>query len=183
MKKDKLNYKLSHNGTYEFRKYAHAMTAALVDKKIAIDDYEGVDGDTLTQTRMERLDMLWVHWVKNKLKIPGFIDQRPKEFVDRMKIEMHYINELNAQLEETKLDIKIQRNQNKEVLRSNIDQLFDEHRFYLEKVDSYYRKWSIDADLLSIKHMRKKQDKIDDEYESKSQYNKEKSANVDLGVF
>ena len=63
-----------------------------------------------------------------------------KEFVDRMKIEMHYINELNAQLEETKLDIKIQRNQNKEVLRSNIDQLFDEHRFYLEKVDSYYRK-------------------------------------------
>ena len=31
--------------------------------------------------------------------------------------------------------------------------------------------------------MRKKQDKIDDEYESKSQYNKEKSYNVDLGVF
>ena len=78
VKKDKLNYKLNHNGTYEFRKYAHAMTAALVDKKIAIDDYEGVDGDTLTQTRMERLDMLWVHWSKNKLKIPGFIDQRPK---------------------------------------------------------------------------------------------------------
>ncbi len=104
-----------------------------------------------------------------------------KNLVEELRKEIHHIEKINLALTTAHLDISKQHQTNEEILAKNIDKIFADQEFYLQKLQSHYRKWNIDADLIGINDQKKKI--IKENYEAKSQYNRERSYNVDLGVF
>ena len=135
----------------------------------------------LIQTRIERLNSLWGYWLDTSSKFLSFLVQDQKSLVEELRKEIHHIEKLDIALRNAHNEILIQQENNTETLAKNINGIFADQEFYLKKLQSHYRKWNIDADLIGINDTKKRI--IKENYEAKSQYNRERSYNVDLGVF
>ena len=98
VKKEKLSYKLMQNGTYGLKQYASFMISAIVEKKLALDSYQGPDNNMLVQTRIERLNSLWTYWIDTSSKFLSFLIQDQKDLVEELRKEIHHIEKINLAL-------------------------------------------------------------------------------------
>ena len=109
----------------------------------------------LVQTRIERLNSLWSYWLDTSSKFLSFLIQDQKDLIEELRKEIDHIEKLNIALRNANNEIRIQKENNTETLAKNIDSIFADQEFYLKKLQSHYRKWNIDADLIGIDDTKK----------------------------